>query len=106
MTPAKIESNSKVAIVLINIGTPADPTPKAVRKYLKEFLSDSYIVQIPKIIWWFILNIFILNIRSGKSAEKYALVWTTEGSPLKFHTERQTRLLQGYLGEKIKSPLR
>lgn len=106
MVPSKSEALSKVAIVLINLGTPDEPTPKAVRRYLKEFLSDPYVVQIPKLVWWFILNLIILNIRPAQSAEKYAQIWTKEGSPLRFHTERQTKLLQGYLGEKIKSPLR
>lgn len=91
---------SKTAIVLINLGTPDAPTPAAVRRYLKQFLSDDRVVEIPRAVWWFILNGIILPIRSRKSAEKYASIWTNDGSPLKRYTEKQALLLQGYLGER------
>ena len=91
---------AKTAVVLVNLGTPEAPTASAVRRYLKEFLSDSRVVEIPKAVWWFILNGIILPIRSSKSAQKYASVWTNEGSPLKVHTEKQSVLLRGYLGER------
>ena len=89
----------KTAILLINLGTPDAPTTPAVRRYLKEFLSDPRVVEIPKAIWWLILNGIILNTRPKKSAEKYAKIWTPEGSPLKFHTERQAAQLRGFLGQ-------
>ena len=92
-------STDATAVVLINLGTPAAPTTPAVRAYLKEFLSDPRVVEIPRAIWWLILNAIILNVRPRKSAEKYATVWTAEGSPLKVHTERQAKLLRGRLGE-------
>jgi ferrochelatase len=92
----------KTAVLLINLGTPEAPTAEAVKPYLREFLSDSRVVEIPKPIWWLILNGIILNTRPKKSAAKYARVWMPEGSPLKVHTERQATLLQGYLGEKTK----
>ena len=85
---------SKTAVILANLGTPDAPTPAAVRIYLKEFLSDPRIVEIPRFIWWIILNGIILPFRSRQSAEKYASIWTDEGSPLKIHTERQADLLQ------------
>lgn len=91
---------SKAAIVLVNLGTPDAPTASALRRYLKEFLSDPRVVEIPKAVWWFILNGIILPLRSGKSAAKYASIWTNDGSPLKVHTERQASLLRGYLGER------
>ena len=72
----------KIGVLLVNLGTPEAPTPKAVRPYLKEFLSDPRVVEIPRLIWWPILNFIILNIRPKKSAEKYASVWTKDGSPL------------------------
>jgi ferrochelatase len=90
---------ARTAIVLINLGTPEAPTAAALKTYLREFLSDPRVVEIPRPIWWLILNGIILNTRPAKSAEKYATVWTPEGSPLKVHTERQTRLLKGRLGE-------
>ncbi len=90
----------KTAVLLVNLGTPDAPTARAVRPYLKEFLSDPRVVEIPRAIWWLILNGIILNVRPKKSAAKYAGIWMPEGSPLKFHTERQTRLLQQRLQER------
>jgi ferrochelatase len=89
----------RTAVLLVNLGTPEAPTAPAVRRYLKEFLSDPRVVEIPRPVWWLILNGIILNVRPKKSAAKYASVWTAEGSPLKVHTERQARLLRGLLGE-------
>ncbi len=90
----------KTAVLLVNLGTPAAPTAQAVKPYLREFLSDPRVVEIPRVVWWLILNGIILNTRPKKSAAKYASVWMKEGSPLKVHTERQAALLQGYLGER------
>ncbi len=94
----------KVGILLANLGTPDAPTAKALRPYLKQFLSDTRVVEIPRAIWWFILNGIILNTRPKKSAEKYAMVWTKEGSPLLVHAQKQAKLLQGFLSQRIKSP--
>ena len=94
------DSPARTAIVLVNLGTPESPTAPALRRYLKQFLSDPRVVEIPKAIWWLILNGIILNTRPKKSAAKYASVWQTEGSPLRVHTERQAKLLQGHLGER------
>jgi ferrochelatase len=88
----------RTAVVLVNLGTPEAPTAPALRKYLKQFLSDPRVVEIPRPIWWLILNGIILTIRPAKSAKKYASVWTKDGSPLKVHTEAQAKLLQGWLG--------
>jgi ferrochelatase len=63
--------------------------PAAVRRYLKQFLSDPRVVEIPRAVWWFILNLIILPFRSGQSAKKYASIWTREGSPLRTHTAAQ-----------------
>ncbi len=94
----------KVGILLANLGTPDAPTAAALRPYLRQFLSDTRVVEIPRAIWWFILNCIILVIRPKKSAEKYAQVWTKEGSPLLVHAQKQAILLRGFLGQKIKSP--
>jgi ferrochelatase len=91
---------AKTGIVLVNLGTPDAPTAAAVRPYLKQFLSDPRVVEIPKAVWWFILHGAILPFRSGKSAEKYASIWTAEGSPLRVHTAKQALMLRGYLGER------
>jgi len=98
-------SVAKTGILLINLGTPDAATPAAVRTYLREFLSDPRVVEIPRPVWWLILRMFILPFRPKESAKRYAQVWTPDGSPLKFHTERQARLLRGYLGERTKAPL-
>ena len=90
---------SKTAVVLVNLGTPDAPTTPAVRRYLKQFLSDPRVVEIPRAVWWMILNLIILPFRSSKSAAKYASIWTKEGSPLKVHTQKQAVLLRGALGQ-------
>ncbi len=97
--PAAATAAANDAILLVNLGTPDAPTAKALRPYLKQFLSDPRVVEIPRLVWWLILNLFILNLRPAKSAHKYASVWTSEGSPLRVHTERQAKLLKGYLGQ-------
>ena len=94
----------KVGILLANLGTPDAPTTAALRPYLRQFLSDTRVVEIPRAIWWFILNCIILVIRPKKSAEKYAQVWIQEGSPLMVHAQKQTQLLREFLSNKIKSP--
>ncbi|MBM3393120.1 MAG: ferrochelatase [Betaproteobacteria bacterium] len=94
---------ARVGVLLINLGTPEAPTAPAVRKYLKEFLWDPRVVEIPRPLWWLILNGIVLRTRPKESALKYAKIWTKEGSPLKLHTQKQARLIKGFLGEK--SPL-
>src|SRR3954468_5889536 len=96
---------AKCGVLLINLGTPDAPTAPAVRRYLREFLTDPRVVEIPPAIWWLILNFFILPFRPKQSARRYAQVWTPDGSPLRMHTEKQARMLRGYLGERIKAPL-
>lgn len=96
---------ARIGVLLINLGTPDAPTPDAARAYLREFLSDPHVVEIPRPLWWLILNLFVLTTRPKRSAERYAQVWMNEGSPLKVHTERQATLLRGYLGERIKYPM-
>lgn len=89
--------SAKVGILVVNLGTPDAPTPKAVRTYLKQFLSDPRVVEIPRIIWWCILNLIILPIRGGASAKKYATVWVhgvNGGSPLLIHSQSQVDLLR------------
>jgi protoporphyrin/coproporphyrin ferrochelatase len=90
----------RTAVLLVNLGTPDEPTAPALRRYLREFLSDPRVVEIPRIVWWPILHGIILNTRPAKSAAKYATVWTPDGSPLAVWTAKQATLLQGYLGER------
>jgi len=91
---------ARTAVLLCNLGTPDAPTPSAVRRYLAEFLSDRRVVEIPRLLWLLILHGVILRVRPAKSAKKYASIWTSEGSPLKVWTEKQAKLLGGYLGER------
>jgi protoporphyrin/coproporphyrin ferrochelatase len=93
----------RIGILLANLGTPDAPTASAVRKYLAQFLSDRRVVEIPPLIWKVILHGIILRTRPGKSAKKYASVWTPEGSPLMVWSQRQTQYLRGHLGEQIKA---
>ena len=91
----------RIGVLLVNLGTPDVPTPKAVRRYLKEFLSDRRVVELPAILWQPILRGIILNTRPKKSAHAYAQVWTEAGSPLAAVTAAQARALQARLGEGI-----
>ena len=88
------------AIVLCNLGTPDAPTTSAVRRYLREFLSDPRVVEIPRLLWWPILHGIVLRTRPARSARKYASIWTPAGSPLRVWTEKQAVLLEGYLGQR------
>lgn len=97
--PYRHGSRSRVGVLLVNLGTPDAPTAPALRRYLKEFLSDPRVVEIPKLIWWPILNLIILTVRPAKSAAKYASVWMPEGSPLRVYSEAQKKRLQQLLGQ-------
>jgi ferrochelatase len=90
----------RTGVLLIQLGTPEKPEAGPVRRYLREFLSDKRVVEIPSAIWQPILNGAILPTRPRKSAEKYASVWTKQGSPLKVNTQLQAKLLQGYCGDR------
>lgn len=103
--PHKHDQPARVGVLLINLGTPEAPTARALRPYLKEFLWDRRVVEIPRPLWWLILNGIILNTRPAKSAEKYASIWRPEGSPLKVFTERLAILLKGHLGERVRQPV-
>ena len=91
----------KVGVLLINLGTPNSPEPGSVKLYLKEFLSDPRVVEIPQLVWQPILRGIILTTRPKKSAHAYSQVWTEEGSPLAAITARQARALQGAWGESV-----
>jgi len=92
---------SKVGLLLINLGTPDAPEPGAVRRYLKEFLSDRRVVEIPQILWQPILRGLILTTRPRKSASAYKKVWTDQGSPLAAITARQAKALRGAFGPDV-----
>lgn len=79
----------QMGVLLVNLGTPDAPDRASVRRYLKEFLWDRRVVEVPRPIWWFVLNGVILNTRPGRSAKKYREVWTEQGSPLLAISYRQ-----------------
>lgn len=84
-----------LAVLLIQLGTPDAPTPQALRPYLKQFLSDPRVIEVPRWKWRIILNLFILPRRPAQSAAKYQRIWNPHtGSPLLYWTQRQTELLQ------------
>ncbi|HSW94024.1 MAG TPA: ferrochelatase [Gammaproteobacteria bacterium] len=84
---------NKIGVLLTNIGTPDSPTPSATRRYLKQFLSDRRVVEIPRALWLPILYGFILPCRSTKSARLYQKIWTEEGSPLLMHSRQLRKAL-------------
>ncbi len=93
-------------ILLVNLGTPAAPTPAAVRAYLAEFLSDPRVVELPRWLWLPVLHGIVLRRRPAQSAAKYARIWTPEGSPLALHTARQARLLREATGLPVEYAMR
>ncbi len=95
--PYRHGSAQRTAVLLVNLGTPDAPTPAALRRYLAEFLWDPRVVEIPRVLWWLILNGVILRTRPAKSAAKYASIWTEQGSPLLVWTVRQAERLQAEL---------
>jgi ferrochelatase len=86
-------------ILLINLGTPDSPSVRDVRSYLKEFLSDPYVIDIPSIARWLLLNLIILPTRPKKSAHAYQSIWTQAGSPLLVNSELLAKNAQETLGE-------
>jgi protoporphyrin/coproporphyrin ferrochelatase len=91
----------RIGVLLINLGTPQDATPAAVRTYLAEFLSDRRVVEIPPLVWQPILRGIILRTRPSKSAHAYRQVWTDEGSPLAAITAAQAAALRDAFGAEV-----
>jgi ferrochelatase len=93
----------RLGVLMINLGTPDAPTAAAVRRYLAEFLTDPRVVEIPGIAWRPILHGVVLRLRPSRSADRYANIWTKDGSPLLVHSQRQRTLLLGNLGQRLKT---
>jgi len=94
-----------VGVLLTNLGTPQAPTAAALRPYLREFLSDPRVVELPRPLWWLILNLFVLPLRPRRSARLYRKVWTAEGSPLLAISRRQAAALEASLRRDVGPPL-
>lgn len=90
----QISSSHRVGVVLVNLGTPDAPTPSAVRRYLREFLSDPRVIEVPRLLWWLILNLFILTFRPRRVARLYASIWEDGDSPMRRILFEQARLLE------------
>lgn len=89
-------AKQKIGVLIVNLGTPEAPTAKAVRRFLREFLSDRRVVRLPRVLWQLILNLLVLPFRSSKVARNYQKIWTDAGSPLRVHGEVIVRELQQY----------
>ncbi len=89
-----------LGVLLVNLGTPDAPTRTALRRYLGEFLWDPRVVEIPRALWWPILNLIILNFRPSKSAKLYRNIWTSEGSPLLVISKSQRNAIERRLRER------
>jgi len=100
--PFTHDRTPRPGVLLVNLGTPDAPTPRALRRYLGEFLSDPRVVEIPRVVWKPLLHGVILNLRPAQSAKRYAAIWGKDGSPLLVHSLRQRTLLLGYLGQRLK----
>jgi ferrochelatase len=84
-------------ILVVNLGTPDAPTTGAVRRFLRQFLSDPHVIQYPRLPWWLVLNLIILVIRPPRSAAAYRKIWTDQGSPLLLHSRALTSKLRDHL---------
>lgn len=98
---------SSTALLIVNLGTPEAPTPRAVRRYLAEFLHDHRVVQLTRWLWCPLLHFIILPLRGPKAAAKYASIWMPEGSPLAVHTRRLAGAVQDRLpGWRVQEAMR
>ena len=98
-------SQQKTAVILSNLGTPEENTRPAVRKFLKQFLSDPRVVEIPRLPWWLILNGVILPFRTKTALHAYDKIWTEQGSPLLNISQLQQQALQALLGDEVRVEL-
>ncbi|MEN8176476.1 MAG: ferrochelatase [Pseudomonadota bacterium] len=100
------DSPETLGVLLVNLGTPASPDKPHVRRYLKEFLWDPRVVEVPRPIWWLVLNGVILNTRPRRSAEAYARIWTDAGSPLLVISRQQHQAMQAALQTRLEVPVK
>ncbi len=94
-----------LGVLLVNLGTPDAPTTSAVRRYLAEFLWDPRVVELPRPLWWLILNLVILRFRPSRSAKAYSTIWTDDGSPLLLYCEDLKRQIGERLSKRFAGPV-
>ncbi|MGE4586405.1 MAG: ferrochelatase [Mangrovibacterium sp.] len=92
------EYSNRTAVLLVNVGTPDEPTISSVRRYLYSFLNDRRVIDLPLILHKLLVNLIIVPFRAPKSVRLYKLLWTPEGSPLKVFSEKSRQALQEVLG--------
>lgn len=91
----------KKAVLLINLGTPLQPTKKEVRRFLTQFLNDPYVIDIPWVFRKLLVNLIIVPFRTAKSTKMYQKLWTTEGSPILYHLNKLGHELQSEIGAEM-----
>ena len=95
--------HAKTGVLLVNLGTPDATDKKSMRRYLKQFLSDRRVIEVPRLLWWLILNLIILNVRPKRSGAAYDSIWLKDdpdGSPLRKYTRLQAEMLKKHYGER------
>lgn len=92
----------RIGILLVNLGSPEQPTSRSVRKYLAEFLWDPRVIELPRALWWLVLHGIILRIRPRRSAKAYKKVWTDQGSPLIAISTKQAQAIEKQLQKQIR----
>lgn len=97
--PSPHSGSGATGVLLINLGTPEAPTPKALRRYLREFLSDRRVVELPRVVWWPVLYGLVLPLRPRRSAKLYRSIWRADGSPLLVYSKALAAGLQRHLRE-------
>lgn len=102
MTPESAHrTQARTGVLLVNLGTPSEPTAPAIRSYLRQFLSDRRVVEFPRLLWLVILHCFILRFRPRKLVHAYEKVWTAQGSPLMAISREQQQALSAALGTDV-----
>ncbi|MGH8195518.1 MAG: ferrochelatase [Woeseiaceae bacterium] len=94
-----------VGVLLVNLGTPDAPTPRAVRRYLRQFLSDPRVVELPRWFWWLVLQLFVLRVRPARSAALYRKIWTERGSPLWLYSNEVATAIRERLSARTAGPV-
>jgi len=94
MADAGNTTSGSLGVLVVNLGTPDEPTAAAVRRYLNEFLSDPRVVEAPRWLWWLALHGYILRVRPARSAAAYRKIWTKDGSPLLVYTRQLANDIQ------------
>ena len=103
--PPAVSDPPPAGVLLANLGSPLAPTATAIRSYLREFLADPRVVELPRLRWWLLRNLLILPFRPFRTAGAYHKIWTAEGSPLIVTGRRQAADLEWALGQKIGRPI-